>query len=294
MLRNKDTLRVSIITPSFNQGEYLEETIQSVLNQTYDNIEYLIIDGGSKDNSVEIIKKYEQQIAYWVSEPDSGQAEAINKGLKKATGDLLCWINSDDIFNSEDIAQRVEQFHAHPECDMIYGDIEQGTDLEHKQIRKGRQTDISKMLKRAECPIPQQSAMWHRRVVEKVGYLEEKWHVLLDREYFTRIAASCRIQYIPGAVGFFRFHKQSKSILEQIKWADELPIYYESIFDDNLYDLEPQYLSCRNDSLFEIYFKCATLYARFKKKTEARSYYSKARQASPLRYLFKCCTGKIR
>jgi len=90
--------KISIITPSFNQGKYLEETIFSVLGQNYPNLEYIIIDGGSTDNSVDIIKKYENQLTYWISEPDNGQSHAINKGFMKATGGILAWLNSDDMY----------------------------------------------------------------------------------------------------------------------------------------------------------------------------------------------------
>ena len=145
-MEKSNKIRVSIITPSYNQGKYLEQTIQSVLSQSYSKIEYIIIDGDSKDNSVEVIKKYEKDIAYWISEPDNGQADAINKGLKQAKGDFLCWVNSDDILYPDYISKRVQQFIENPNADMIYGDVEQGPDLSNKRIRKGRQTSIKNML----------------------------------------------------------------------------------------------------------------------------------------------------
>ena len=118
----------------------------------------------------------------------------------------MCWVNSDDILYPDYIATRVQQFKENPNVDMIYGDVEQGPDPSVRRLRKGRQTSIKDMLKYAECPIPQQSAMWRREVIERIGYLDTQWHVLLDREYFIRTAAKCSIKYIPGAVAFFRNH----------------------------------------------------------------------------------------
>src|ERR1043165_7317408 len=114
---------VSIITPSYNQAAYLEQTIQSVLTQDYPRIEFMVIDGGSTDASVEIIKKYADRLAYWVSEKDSGQAEAINKGLTRAKGEILAWLNSDDYYLPNTILAVVRCFDENPDVDLIYGDM---------------------------------------------------------------------------------------------------------------------------------------------------------------------------
>ncbi len=278
-------INVTVITPSYNQGDYLEQTIKSVLSQTYKNIEYLIIDGGSTDGSVEIIKKYEKNIAYWVSEPDKGQADAINKGFNIAKGDLVCWINSDDVLYPDFVADRVGQFLENPDVDMIYGDVDQGTDPSVKRPRKGRSTNIRDMLKYAECPIPQQSAMWRRHVIEKVGHLVPRWHVVLDREYFIRIAARCSIKYVPGAVAFFRYHENSKSIVDRLKWVDELPVYYEAVFNDNIYNLSPDLLSCRDRCLSIMYVWCAKRCAKAGRKSEAKKFFDKARKSSLSAYV---------
>jgi len=281
------SIRVSIITPSYNQGKYLEQTIQSVLNQTYSNIEYLVIDGGSIDNSIDIIKKYEKKIAYWLSKPDNGQADAVNKGFKLANGDLVCWVNSDDILYPDYIASRVRQFEESPDTDMIYGDIEQGSDPSIKRLRKGRQTSIKHMLKYAECPIPQQSAMWRRSVIEKIGYLAPQWHVILDREYFIRMAANRLIKYVPGAVAFFRNHEHSKSIVDKLKWAEELPRYYEMVFNDNIYHLSPNLLSYKGKCLSKIYLKCAKIFANAGKKREAEDFFTQSKKMSFCNYILE-------
>lgn len=276
---------VSIITPSYNQGEYLEQTIQSVLNQTYSNIEYLVIDGASADNSIDIIRKYETRIDYWISKPDDGQADAINKGFKRANGELVCWINSDDILYPDYVAKRVQQFKENPDAGMIYGDIEKGPDLPTRRLSKGRQTSINDMLKYATCPIPQQSAMWRRDVVGRIGYLVPQWHVVLDREYFTRTAANCLIEYVPGAVAFFRNHERSKSVAEKLKWTEELPKYYEMVFNEDIYHLSPSLLSYKDKCLSRVYLRCARISARAGKKREAEDFLAQSKKSSFYTYI---------
>ena len=286
-MKKERSIRVSVITPSYNQGKYIEQTIRSVLNQTYGNIEYLVIDGGSTDNSIDIIKKYEGKIAYWINEPDNGQADAVNKGLKRAIGDLVCWVNSDDILYPDYVANRVRQFKENPNVDMIYGDIEQGPEPSKKRLRKGKQTSIKNMLKYAECPIPQQSAMWRREVVKKLGYLVPQWHVVLDREYFIRIAAHGLIKYVPGAVAFFRNHEQSKSIVSKLRWAEELPKYYEMVFNDNIYHLPSNLLSYKGKCLSQVYLKCVRISAKAGKEKAAQDFIDKSKKSSLYHYLLE-------
>lgn len=247
---------VSIITPSYNQGEYLEDTILSVLNQDYPEIEYIVIDGGSSDNSVDVILKYAERISYWVSEPDKGQADAINKGFRKSRGNLICWINSDDLLYPDFVSTRVKQFLNNPGTDFIYGDVDQGISPGEKRLRKGAQTDYKKMLISLNVPVPQQSAMWRRNLVDRVGPLDEQWQVILDREYFMRIARSCAIKYIPGPVAFFRNHERSKSVEQWRKWADELERYYNDLFSSGS---TPEYEPLKSRALSRMYFTCAKI-----------------------------------
>lgn len=252
-----ENIKVSVITPSYNQGHYLEETILSVLNQTYKNIEYIIIDGASTDQTIEVIKQYEDKITYWISESDKGQADAINKGLKKTTGDLVCWINSDDLLYPNFVEDRVRQFEENESVDFIYGDVEQGVDLKDKFLRKGAKSDFKTMLLTLNVPIPQQSTMWRKTVMAKIGYLQPQWHVLLDREYFMRIAFNITILYIPGAVGFFRNHDQSKSVAEWSKWAYELEVYYNQLFADK--DVLLKYGNLKSQAMAAMYYESAKI-----------------------------------
>ena len=269
---------VSVITPSFNQAQYLEETILSVLNQDYDNIEYIIIDGESTDNSIDIIKKHENRISFWISERDCGQADAINKGFLKSKGEYICWLNSDDVLYPGFIKTRVFQFQQNPETDMIYGDVDQGADIKNTWRRKGAQTSYLLMRKSLEIPIPQQSAVWRRNVLDKTGLLDPQWHVLLDRDYFIRISRNHRIKYIPGALAFFRIHQQSKSINEATKWAEELPVYYKSLTEKWI-----DYKKNRSQVMAHCYWHCSKIYfengdtgsaVQFHEKSKNESYFT--------------------
>ncbi|HLA97025.1 MAG TPA: glycosyltransferase family 2 protein, partial [Anaerolineales bacterium] len=146
---------VSIVTPSFNQGRFLEETIQSVLAQDYPRIEYLIVDGGSTDGSLEIIRRYADRLGWWVSEPDRGQTEALNKGFARARGEIFAWLNSDDTYLPQAVSEAVAYLQAHPEAGMVYGDANL-VDEHGRVIGKfpARQTDYQR-LRRGYVRIPQ-------------------------------------------------------------------------------------------------------------------------------------------
>lgn len=253
--------RVTVVTPSYNQGRFLEETIRSVLEQDYPNLEYIIIDGGSTDESVEIIKKYSPRLAHWVSERDRGQADAINKGFRLATGEYLAWLNSDDCYYPGFIAEMVRLFRERPAVDLIYRDVDQGGSREDAVPRRGEAITFAEMLRTLNVPIPQMAAMWRRRIVERVGFLDPKWHVVLDREFFLRVGLHGTMAYVPGAVGFFRLHADSKSIAEERQWIREIPALYSEFFARQ--DLRPEITALRRESMSAAYIFCARIARRY-------------------------------
>lgn len=181
--------RISIVTPSYNQAEFIEKTIRSVLLQEYPNLEYIIIDGGSTDGSLEIIKKYAAWLTYWVSEPDEGQAHAINKGWRMATGEIIAWLNSDDIHYPLALHKVAEQFLLSPHATTIIGTC-QLTDQDHNPINNKIppiQLDFQQILKGKDIP-GQPSVFISREVLESIGYLREDLSYALDWEYWLRIS----------------------------------------------------------------------------------------------------------
>jgi len=249
--------RVSIITPSYNQARFLEETIQSVISQDYPNIEYIIVDGGSFDNSIEIIRRYESKISYWVSERDRGQADAINKGFAMATGEYIGWLNSDDCLLPGSIRKIVDAFILNPDVEFIYGNVYQGESLLESKRLCGRETSLEQILISSSVPIPQQGSMWRSSVLRKTGNLGVGWHVVLDREFFMRVALKCRIKYLPVTLGFFRHHPDSKSCSQMAKWIEELPRMYEVFLSRD--DLPKNIKALRNLVSARMFLTCASL-----------------------------------
>ena len=224
-----DTPLVSIITPSFNQARYIEATMQSVLMQEYPRIEYLIVDGGSKDGTVDIIKKYEDKIAWWVSEKDKGQTDAINKGFARAAGDILAWINSDDTYNTpQAVAEAVDFLVANPEVAMVYADCnfidEQGNVI---GAFASRQTDYQK-LRRGYVHIPQQTMFFRANYWKELGPLDPSFYFAMDYDLWVRIARQAPIRYLPGRTwANFRIHTSSKTnINDERGWKEMLRVHY--------------------------------------------------------------------
>lgn len=220
---------VSIITPSFNQATYLEATIKSVLEQSYPHIEYIIMDGGSTDGSVDVIKKYEGRIAAWVSEQDKGQTDAINKGFNRAKGDILAWINSDDTYaNPNAVADAVNFLIAHPEVAMVYADCN-FIDEQGKIIGKfaSRQTDYAK-LRTGYVHIPQQTMFFRAKYWKELGPLDPSFYFAMDYDLWVRVAKHAPLHYLPGKTwANFRIHTSSKTnVNDERGWKEMLRVHY--------------------------------------------------------------------
>jgi glycosyltransferase involved in cell wall biosynthesis len=211
---------VSIITPSYNQVRYLEQTIQSVLGQSYARLEYLLVDGASTDGSLEIIHKYADKFAWWVSEPDAGQAEAINKGLCRAHGKYVAWLNSDDIYLPGAIERAVSAFEQHPEAGMVFGDV-LAIDQNGQTTNRLRYSDWSLLDLMAFRVIGQPSVFMRRSVLEQAGYLDLSYHYLLDHQLWLCMAQLAQIRYLPETLSAARFHAESKNVALAAEFGQE-------------------------------------------------------------------------
>ena len=220
---------VTIVTPSFNQVDYLEATIKSVLEQSYPHIEYIIMDGGSTDGSVDIIKKYEGKLGYWESVKDKGQTDAINKGFNRAQGEILAWLNSDDTYaNPNAIADAVNFLISHPEVAMVYADCDFINEQE-QVIGKfaSRQTDYAK-LRTGYVHIPQQTMFFRAKYWKELGPLDPSFYFAMDYDLWVRIAKHAPIQYLPGKTwANFRIHTSSKTnVNDERGWKEMLRVHY--------------------------------------------------------------------
>lgn len=202
-------IKISIITPSFNQGEFIEQTILSILDQGYPNLEYILLDGASTDNTVNIIKKYEKQLAYWVSEKDNGQADAINKGLKKATGEIVAWLNSDDRYFSDSLTTVAKAFSDNPDVDLIYGNVENLYSNGKQELYINKIFNPIDFLSRVS--IHQPSVFWRKRLHDKIGFLDQHLHYLMDYDLWMRIFFKYKTLKIEKTLSRFRIHHYSKT-----------------------------------------------------------------------------------
>jgi glycosyltransferase involved in cell wall biosynthesis len=243
-------MRLSITTPSFNQSPYLEQTIRSVLDQQNVNVEYFVLDGGSTDGSVEIIKKYADRIAYWVSEPDKGQTDAIVRGWKRATGDVLVWLNSDDYFLRNALQKVAEAFRSDPALNVVIGSgaivDESGNTIGDKYARH---FNIETLLTTGGSVPHQPSTFVHRRVIEKIGYPDPALHYVMDWEYWIRIALAIpreQVKLIYEPFAALRTWEGTKTLTGIEKICDEHRAVLEKLFASHALPTHLQKLEARS------------------------------------------------
>ena len=221
---------VSIITPSFNQAAYLEQTILSVLQQDHPRIEYIVIDGASTDTSVDIIRKYESKLSYWVSEKDNGQAEAINKGFARATGEIVAWLNSDDYYLTSAVSSAVKIFEENPNVVLVYGNMlavdEHGATfntLNYKQLT----------LEDLLCfKIIGQPAVFMRSSALEDLKLDSTFHFLLDHYLWIQIARRGKFLHVDQTWAAARYHAESKNRAKAAEFGREAFLILENVKRD--------------------------------------------------------------
>lgn len=222
---------VSVITPSFNQGQFIEETILSIRNQSYKNIEHIVIDAGSTDQTLEILKKYSSSIS-WISEPDKGQTDAINKGIKRSHGEIIAYLNSDDLYLPETIKTVVDFFVERPEIDMVYGDI----------IHIDKQSQYTATIKTGTILLekyltgilylPQPTVFFRKEIIEKIGFFDERLHLAMDLDYWTRVFLNFQTAYLPVTLAKARIYPEAKSCVDSKNYLEEKLYILDKTFSD--------------------------------------------------------------
>jgi glycosyltransferase involved in cell wall biosynthesis len=261
--------RVSIVTPSYNQGHFIEETIRSVLLQGYPDLEYIVIDGGSSDSTTAVIRKYEEWLTYWVSEPDEGQTDAIKKGWSLATGEVVAYINADDSYLPGAVSAAVDAFCARRDAGMVYGTAVI-VDDSGRELRpwKAQPFDMRRMLIRGSI-VPQPATFFSAAALDEVGSLDDKWNMIMDYELAIRMGMRYPAISVPETLARFRDHDESKSRLKFEATADELTQFVRA--------LEPVEMSprtwrrVRRATLSRIYVELALAYLALDKQETAKA-----------------------
>ena len=211
---------VTVVTPSFNQGRYIGDTLDSVLSQDYPNLEYWVIDGGSSDETQDVLKSYGHRLN-WVSERDQGQADAVNKGFRKAKGEIFGWLNSDDTYWPGTIRKVVQFFQANPDISMVYGEA-YNVDAQGKIIERSPTEEFDYQRLAETCFICQPTVFLRRQVFEEVGPLDVTLHYCLDYEYWMRVGKRFRVGYMPELLATSRLHGSAKTFAKRRELHQEI------------------------------------------------------------------------
>lgn len=252
----EQTPGVTVVTPNLNQAAYLEEALRSVLLQDYPDLEYLVIDGGSRDGSVEVIRRYAPHLEYWTSEPDRGQSHALNKGLARATGEVVGWLNADDVYLPNTLKRVAMAFREDPELGLVYGDC---LVLDERSGELRRWSGVGPpgcvALLVHGNGIPQPSAFVRRSVLERTGLLDESMHLAMDYDLWLRISKHTRARYLPEPLSVVRDHAATKTRRQAVEFVFE---YVRAV--DRFYAEPPVPAAARavrNTAYARVYYACA-------------------------------------
>jgi GT2 family glycosyltransferase len=273
--------KVSIVTPSYNQEPYLEETIRSVLLQGYPNLEYIVVDGGSTDESLEIVRKYANWLAGWVSEPDRGQADAIMKGWRLATGGLFGYQNSDDTFLPGAIAEAALALHQSPDAGCVYGDVYFVDELSQVVGQwRAEDFDLREAVKAgAVFAAPAPGSLWRQSVMASLGGMDTSLDYCLDYDLWLRAGSITSLKRIPRFLATYRLHSASKTVAGAARFGDEAVRICEKLFEA---PSVPEALAgIREQSLANANLYAAILNARARQHGQAVRHFRRAWQLWP-------------
>jgi glycosyltransferase involved in cell wall biosynthesis len=278
------------VTPSFNQGRFLEEAIRSVLLQGYPNLEYVIMDAGSTDESVQVIKRYEGHLTYWASAPDGGQCDAINRGWEIGSGEIVAWLNADDLYEPGVLFRAAEYLRDNPDAGMVCGTVrcvdEQDT---NKVLRTewAKPISLSDALKKGVSP-GTTAAFIRRSVLEQVGYLNTSLHYWIDPELWIRIGLKSTIGHVVDPWYRFRSHPQSKTCANIIRFHEETLTSLESLYARQ--DLPQAIRRVQDVSICRTYMRLGAGYAKSDNRQLAAHFYKRAFFSHPALSVRLCFT----
>jgi glycosyltransferase involved in cell wall biosynthesis len=242
---------VSIITPSWNSAAFIEQTILSVINQTYNNIEYIVIDGGSSDNTLEIINKYSDSIAYLVSEPDNGMYHAINKGISLANGQIVAYLNSDDLYYPNSLSKVVKIFNDNPSADLVYGNLDFIDAAGNKLFTQIYPSfNWSRFVSANFAMIGQPSAFWRKGLIEEIGLFDETMKMASDFDFFIRAGKDAKLLHVQEILAAFRIHLNSLTGSQRKLGDEEVCRIHEKYIERPV-----RFHDFAASSIYSIYFK---------------------------------------
>jgi glycosyltransferase involved in cell wall biosynthesis len=272
---------ISIVTPTLNQDRFIPATLESIFDQAYPAVEYLVMDGGSTDATLAILKKNEHRLR-WISRPDNGQSSAINAGWEMTRGEIIAWINSDDVYYPGVFQTVGEYFAAHPDIDIVYGD---GDFIDHSGeiIRPypARAWDYRALVCSAEDFILQPSVFIRRSVLEKAGYLKENLSYVMDFDYWLRAGLCCGFAYLPQKMAGLRLHSSAKSVSQLAFFSKELVQVYQDLFSST--GLPPAVRAWEKQAMGSVFHRASDIAFWAGALPEARQYAWEAFKKNPMR-----------